>query len=294
MNINKNITKDLLYQYYIEENKTLRQVATIFNCSVGTIERHLNKHDIRKPRAAYSDSYKWSQERKNYASEHNPMKNPDIVKRSIQAKVEKYGEDWGKLLSLKSFQTYKERTGFDNPFQDTNNIKNSMIAKYGVPHNNYIPEIQLKRKLSWECVDKELLALKKKATCNIRYGVDVPAQSPYIMEKMKATCLERYGVENIFLYPDLKYNLKSKYSQPNNNFASLLDSYNITYSREYVIKMKSFDFRVNNYLVEINPFATHNSTWGAYGNKLGLDKYYHFNKSKLASDYGFICLHVFD
>lgn len=59
---------------------------------------------------------------------------------------------------------------------------------------------------------------------------------------MQSTCLERYGVANIFNSPDLKYNLKKKYSKPNENFYNLLIKYfdkeEIDNGREFTIGLK--------------------------------------------------------
>jgi len=67
---------------------------------------------------------------------------------------------------------------------------------------------------------------------------------------------------------------------------------NISYEREYVLSNKRFDFKVNNALIEINPYPTHNSTWGIYGTPL--DPKYHFEKTKIAQKNGYRCIHVWD
>ena len=48
-----------------------------------------------------------------------------------------------------------------------------------------------------------------------------------------------------------------------------------------------------NYLIEINPTATHNSTWGIYTTE-GIDKNYHKQKTAIASVNSYTCIHVFD
>ena len=53
------------------------------------------------------------------------------------------------------------------------------------------------------------------------------------------------------------------------------------------------DFKVNNTLIEINPYATHNSTWGIRNNPPKSSNY-HQQKSKLAADNGYFCIHIFD
>ena len=288
------ISKEFLYKCYIVKNMTVVQIAKLLKCGKNTILNRLHKYEISKPRISYREHYFWSDERKLNLSINNPMKNPTNVEKSINTKRLKYGDDWANIINQKSFETYKERTGLDNPFQDVENIKSAMLQKYGVTSSNYIESSVAKRKISWDNVDKVALMKKRKATCLEKYGCEFPAQCESVQMKMRNTCKERFGVENIFLLDDLKYNIKSKYSKPNQVFAALLDTLGIDYCREFTIGMKSYDFKVDNYLIEINPFATHNSTWCAYGDANGIDMYYHFNKTKLALDSGYECIQVFD
>lgn len=82
-------------------------------------------------------------------------------------------------------------------------------------------------------------------------------------------------------------------SKPNEQFAKLLIDNDIDFEREFWISPYSYDFKIDNILIEINPSVTHNSTWGIYGNE-GKDKNYHLNKSKVAEDNGFRCIHIWD
>lgn len=86
----------------------------------------------------------------------------------------------------------------------------------------------------------------------------------------------------------------SKTSIPNNQFQKLLDEAGISADREFCLEHKTFDFKVANMLIEINPTFTHNATFFPLGNKRCLDKNYHKNKSALANKYGFRCIHIFD
>lgn len=92
--------------------------------------------------------------------------------------------------------------------------------------------------------------------------------------------------------------LTRKDSQPNLKFQKFLKikfpNYNEDKDREIVLNNKSYDFKINNNLIELNPYATHNSTWGPFGIKKGLDKYYHKEKSQLAQENGYRCIHIWD
>ena len=111
------------------------------------------------------------------------------------------------------------------------------------------------------------------------------------LEKARNTCLERYGVEWACQRQEAR--LKGQDSTANLKFAELLNSADIKYEREFPIESFSYDFKVGNYLIEINPYATHNSSWGIRNNK-PKSAYYHKQKSDLAKKYGYFCLHVFD
>jgi hypothetical protein len=73
----------------------------------------------------------------------------------------------------------------------------------------------------------------------------------------------------------------------------LLDSLNIEYSREFTISSYSYDFKVGDTLIEINPSIFHNTLINPYGESR-IDKNYHKGKSELAERTGFRCIHIWD
>ena len=111
------------------------------------------------------------------------------------------------------------------------------------------------------------------------------------LEKARQTCLEKYGVDWACQRQEAR--LRGQNSQSNIDFENKLKELNISYSREFPINAYSYDFKINNYLVEINPYATHNSTWGVRNNK-PKEPNYHKNKSQLALNNGYFCIHIFD
>ena len=111
------------------------------------------------------------------------------------------------------------------------------------------------------------------------------------LEKARQTCLEKYGVDWACQRQEAR--LKGQNSQSNTEFENKLKKLNIEYSREFPISTYSYDFKIGNYLIEIDPYATHNSTWGIRNNK-PKDSKYHINKSQLAIDNGYFCIHLFD
>ena len=114
-----------------------------------------------------------------------------------------------------------------------------------------------------------------------------------IAKSLKETFLDKYGVECYWQTPDCKKSFASVHSSYNDAFANLLEEYNINYEREFSISRYSYDFKVGNILIEINPFATHNSTWSPFGNA-PKDKNYHQDKTKIVIENGYRCINVWD
>ena len=140
-------------------------------------------------------------------------------------------------------------------------------------------------------------AEKIKSTFYEKYGDDVykemNRQSAEIRSK---NCMSKYGVPFYCMIPKAKQSMggNSMNSKPNQHFKSLLLENNITdFEQEYNIGKYSYDFKINDILVEINPFSTHNSTWSPFdsGPK---DKKYHYDKTSIANSNGFRCINVWD
>ena len=113
------------------------------------------------------------------------------------------------------------------------------------------------------------------------------------LAKRTETMLERYGVEYFCITDACRDRGTGYKSRPNEHFAELLTAAGIPFEREFKVLRYSFDFKIGETLVEINPFPTHNSTWGPYNNA-GVAPDYHSKKSQLAKEHGPQCIHVFD
>lgn len=160
-------------------------------------------------------------------------------------------------------------------------------------------------------------AAKTKETCMIRYGVSNPSKLPSVVRKIKQTMMSKYGAESAIQVPKFRDKIQkttlAKYgvpyyvmsqdcgngnlqreSQTNKKFSELLTANNIPHITEYRIETKLYDFCIEDQriLIEIDPTYTHNSLGNHLGE--GLDSTYHLEKSKLASDHGYRCIHVFD
>lgn len=254
-------------------------------------------------------------------------KNPNKIQKTKDNNIEKYGVSSPvktKEVQEKMKKTCLERYGVENSSQNKeiyNKIRNTCIERYGGLGNasKKIQEKQKQKMLDLYGVENamqceeiknklketflklygedspfklQFIRDKAKKSMIERYGVEYPYQSEEIKEKIKKTNLERYGVE--WYCQTKEYNSSlSNNSKPNKKFAELLERYNIKYEREFAIENRRYDFKVGNILIEINPLATHNSTWGIK-NKEPLDKMYHTEKSRLAAKNGYLCIHIWD
>ena len=141
---------------------------------------------------------------------------------------------------------------------------------------------------------------KQKQTLINKYGSLENAYQKQKESRIKTT-QERYGVDNIFHI----YRRKKK-PRKEINFCSLPQYYknykydyskkeylynNLEGEREFNLGKYSYDFKINNILIEINPTITHNSTWSPFDIK---DKKYHYNKTKYAADNGYRCINIWD
>lgn len=153
-------------------------------------------------------------------------------------------------------------------------VKKTTLEHYGVDHISKSPKIQK----------------KIRETCKQKYGVEYVTQSSELREKIKKSTLEHHGVEYGVLVPSAK--LTSNNSKPNNDFSKKLDNLNIPYEREFRIIKYSYDFRVDDTLIEINPTITHNINFNPWSDPKS--KTYHADKTKTANNHNYKCIHVWD
>lgn len=234
------------------------------------------------------------------------LKDPEIIRKRIEAVKSRTPEDWSNSTK-KAMKTKEKRYGknYNKIFREK--AKQTLVAKYGVPYS-----IEGREKM--------------KQTNLKRYGVEQYSQSKEAKEQIKKTKFERYGgwfnqeaIQKTKLerYGDPHYNNREKAritnkerfgvdwyctlasedsptvaSRPNEKFAEFLNENGICYEREFELEGKRYDFKVGNYLIEINPSATHNSTFGIRNNPKPGN--YHIEKSHIAWKNGYECIHVWD
>ena len=268
------ITKQDIEAIYINQNKTVKECTAIFNVSQTTFMRLVSYYQIHKPKNLHTANIK-------------------------KAKLERFG-DPNYNNHTQSIKTNLEKYGVENQFQRKDlfpQIAQKKIDRYGTYNNtakNHATRIANSGSLEASYAKQKETY---KQTCLARYGTDNTAKleeiRKQIAESLRETFLERYGVENYWTMPEAKLSSGSKNSKANIAFCELLAKAEIPFEQEFALDGKRFDFKVGDILVEINPTATHNSTWGIYS-KEGLDKNYHKTKTSIANTNKLRCIHIFD
>lgn len=265
------VIKDALVSYYIEDNHSKEETRVHFNLTDWSLSQLFKKYQIRKSKESrYAVRKKTNLER--YGSEtYNNREKFAKTCLKVHGAIGFADPEWRE----KTEQTVEKRYG-NRDIRKTEYFKERVaqvkLEKYGDPNYNNVEQYR--------------------ETCQRKYGVPNPQQVPAIQEKTSETCQSRYGYAWSCMRPEAR-SVSSNDSRPNQAFAALLDRQGIVYEREFPIMNRSYDFKVGQILVEINPFPTHNSTWGIAKGEPTSPKY-HFEKSQLARENGYRCIHVWD
>lgn len=274
--ITSKCSKEELEEYYLTHNK--KEVCKFFNLPNSSISFLIKLYGIKK------DKESISRLRENTCLEKygvsNPSKSKEIRDKTRKTNLEKYGVEYN--LCTDSF---KEKS------------KQTCLEKYGTEFANQSDEV--KDKIMKSKIDKhgsiedayKLAVLKSRETRILNSGSLDKSYKDGIKNQSKVI-LERYGVPYACMREEARN--FSNNSFPNREFASILDKNNISYVREFTIDKYSYDFKVGSVLIEINPFSTHNSTWGIFSVSNKKDMFYHYDKTKTAIENGFRCIHVWD
>lgn len=321
------IEKDVFVQYYIIENHSLDETASNFNVSKSTVKNLIRKYDCHKDEKTRLDRVKKTNLEK-YGTEcvlsnkdirtkieetnlkkygvKNVHQSNDVINRTKETNQKKYGGNapiCNADIMNKVKQTNLEKYGFENAHK-SQQVKDKFIKtmneKYGVDYAMQSKELLLKRKQTNikkygtdELTSSNYFINKATQTMLEKYGVMRPMQNNILREKIIQTNLKRYGVQYAVLSYDILKKGNYSDSRPNKEFEKLLQENAIPYEKEINISNYRYDFKVENTLIEINPSATHNSTFGIF-NKAGLDPSYHINKSDTAKNSGYACINIFD
>lgn len=272
-----------------------------------------NSFVLKPPYEAKTCSRKCSQRLANKARKitmqakygvDNPMQLADVKHRAQATCIEKYGVDnpsKSTEIQAKIKQHFQANYGVDNAMQVSefrakqndsveahysvrsplqNNkilekVKQTNLDRYGYENVLAVPEIR----------DKILTARYA------RTGYYNPSSDPDVKRKIEQTCMVRYGVPYNCMRKECR-EASSVISNINKRFADMLHENNIVAEFEFRIDKYSYDLKVNQTLIEIDPTYTHNTFYNHWNDVI--DSKYHIKKSKCAVKHGFRCIHVFD
>ena len=268
------------------------------------IETNLKKYGVEHHQSLESQKEKVKKTNlERYGVEYSAQS--DIVKEKVKTtNLKKYGVEYSfqaNEVKDKIKATNLERYGVDNPSK-------SDIIKTRIVESN-----RKNLGVDYPMQSKDVMD-KSRVTSFEKYGTEYPNQSDIVKSKIDASTLEHYGVNRACKLDEFKQKvvdtnrerygvdytcliysgkLRGNDSSYNRSFAELLDDNGIKYEREFLLQKYSYDFKVGETLIEINPTATHNTLFSPYG-KNRIDANYHRDKSKLAKDSGYDVIHVFD
>lgn len=256
--------------------------------------------------------------------EKSPLANNEIYEKRGKTMIEKYGAEYtlqSEKLKEKVMNTNIKKYGVQNVMKNEsiqNKAKKTNIIKYGFDNPMKNKEIINKVQESRSLKRNEILENIKR-TMMERYNIENPMERQEFIDKIAETMMKRYGVKSAPQFPEFREKMiktcMERYNAPyyimskeyfdthpfnrisniNKKFGKLLEENNIDFEYEYNVGLKSYDFKIqnSNILIEIDPTYTHNSFCNHWKEE-GIDKNYHDEKSQLAVDNGFRCIHVFD
>lgn len=227
-----------------------------------------------------------------------PFKSKEIWNKANDTLFKRYGVRHplqSEKFMEKSKQTNLKHRGVFYPTQSKDVMQKQMQTNrkiYGV--NHYFQTEEFKKKSKITCLKKygrlyysrlEVAKERNRNTCLRKYGVSNPAKVKKFKVKRNTTFQNTYNVKL------LSYGKNSSY---NTNFENILNSLGVDYEREFHIGSYSYDFKVGNTLIEIDPTWTHNVLKTPYGDEVRITPNYHQQKSQVAFQNGYHCIHIFD
>lgn len=298
-------SKEQFIEYYITQNHSQNDTAKHFNITRPIVQTLVEFWGIKKTDAQISEIN--SKTRKTgicsveykinsgeypskeafytyYAEEAHSRKDTAIHFGISEAAVVSLSQYWNIHKTKDEVSKTRQKTCLDkygcaSNLQDEitkQKIKETCLKKYGVEHATQSDAVRKKREETF---------LKK-------YGVKYVLQNNDIKQKMITTMQDKYGVDWPCQLEECQKTAHGKNSKPNQEFEDKLKSLNIDFVREFSIDNYMYDFKIDNILIEIDPWFTHQSSVDTKFKRK--DSNYHSLKSITASQKGYHCIHIFD
>lgn len=183
---------------------------------------------------------------------------------------------------IRTISNYNEHVTTCSPECTREKLKQHSLKKYGTEYPMQSNEVQRN------------FHAAMKAKYGVEHALQIPNKAKQQQETVIGTNMQRYGVPYASLLPQNIEARPNVISTINKDFGKKLNQNDILYEFEKPLKNRSYDIHIlnTNVLIELNPTYTHNVIGNHYGK--GLDKYYHRDKSQLAENNGYRCIHVWD
>lgn len=316
--IKKNISKEEFENLYCNQFLSKEEIGKHFNICNSSVQKLIEEWNLKRDRKYFNKlkAKKAADNRKSIYKDFtrdqlNELKDLYINQNKSYEEVRTYFHltSWTldriirdnnlkkdrKTSSSLVLKTKYEKAGSKEEYFENldKNRKKTIIRKEG-SIEAYYQKISEKCKAAWADKSSEY---KRSKLNHIRdVYLSHPDRIEIAKQKRISTNLERYGVDNSYKLASYISN-----SQPNKDFASKLDSLNISYQSEFYISTTDserrgfrYDFRINKTLVEIDPWPFHNATFNPIAGHQPITKDYHLKKSLAARAAGYRCIHVFD
>lgn len=240
------ITKDLLYDLYINKSMKRKDIANYLNLSELKVKCLLSKYNIKKDK----DALKKTLVKVNIPKEdlydlyinHNLNEKAlsELYKVSISTIINKLKEynitkskEQRKLATIKYYMNKHEVEHPTKSKTVKEKQKQTNLEKYGVECTFQLKEVRE----------------KQKQTMLEKYGAKYPLQSKQIQEKIRQTNLKRYSVDNVFQNNNIKEKIKqtklNRYGNENfNNRIKAIKTSLERYGVEHPIQSKQIQEKI--------------------------------------------------
>lgn len=279
-NLKNQIPKELLYDLYITQGLSLLECQR--RC--GLTYTYISSTFIELFKVYNIQIRKSIETRKSSGEKHTQKVLQNLIQTIPRQQLEKDYIEYGRVYLEKKYHTQKILQlldYYDIPKKNNNEFRASKVSRSAF-------ERALKR-ISYDNLYIDWIEAKLPVPDMLRkYSIS---------EKILCDILEYYGIGR--KHP---YRVATANSSYNQRFYDRLIAKGFDenfVAREYYVKNRfkrkfRFDFKVGDYLIEIDPFITHNSS-KIFTKKYGVrDVYYHQLKSKIAFEHGLTCIHIFD
>lgn len=278
----------LHYQNKTEEEKqSIKEKRKATNLARYGVDTNLQTQEVK-------------QNRTNKYGSNTPFSDPDVRQKILENNKLKHNGlgnsfQWKETIE-KCKKTKLERYG-DAEYRNRDKIERTCLEKYG--SKTYMGTEEFRKQSEATCLEKygvthfmkaPEVVEKLKERNRAKYNTDWYMQTEEFKTKTKQWCLNTYGVEYNCMRKDLRAKSKAR-SKINEMWKELLDN---VQDEEFSIGRYSYDLKKDNVLIEINPTITHNSVFSIFKTDEPKDPKYHLNKSKVAEEAGYRCIHVWD